>query len=198
MKKSIIAVLALSTITLVSWKTLGTNVAHDEAVFTLDATKTTLAWTGKYVSDGHTHIGTVNVTEGSIKYHASQFESGSFNIDMKTIDVKDLPAEKKPMLLGHLQSADFFNVGENANVKVKINSMTDKEINATLTVLGKDIPAIMPVSFTKTKETLTATGKFDVDFAALGANGFKAGEGKPAGQHTSSVISFDLNLVMKK
>lgn len=197
MKKSIIAVVALSAISLVSWKAMETS-KHDEAIFKLDAAKSTLAWTGKYVSDGHTHNGTVKITDGSIKYHATQFESGAFTIDMKTIEVSDLPAEKKPMLLGHLQSPDFFNVEKSSNVNVKINSMTDKEIKATLTVLGTEIPAVMPVSFSKNDKTVTVSGKFDVDFAALNANGFKAGDKQPKDQHASSVVSFDLNLVLTK
>lgn len=197
MKKVIIAVVALSTISLVSWKAMETNSKHDEAIYKLDVAKTTLAWTGKYVADGHTHSGTVKVVDGTIKYHATQFEKGSFVIDMKTIKITDMSEDKAPRLLGHLNSADFFDVEKNATVTVKINNITEGEINATLTVLGKEIPAIIPVKFNKTKEEVTATGKFDIDFAALDANGFKAKAEKPE-QRTSSVVSFDLNLALTK
>lgn len=197
MKKTIIASIALASIALVSWTGID-QTSKADSTYKLDASATTLKWTGKYVSDGHTHTGTVNVTKGTVVYKGTAFSSGNFEIDMNSIVDTDLPADKKGMLEGHLKSPDFFNTASFGTAKVKINSISDQEIKATITVLDKEIPAVMPVKIVKTKKGITATGKFTVDFAALNANGFKAAEGKPQDQHSDSNVSFDLNLVLKK
>ena len=197
MKKIMIAVMAVATVGLVSWTSMDKS-AEGVQTFKLDTAKTTLNWSGNYLADGHSHMGTVNVTEGAVMYKGKKFQSGAFVVDLSTIAVTDLPDEKKPMLVGHLKSPDFFNVEKFMKVPVKITGITATEIQATITVMGKEIAATMPVKVEKAADMITAKGKFDIDLATTGMNGFKAAEGKPANARVNSVVSFDINLVLKK
>lgn len=191
-----IAALALVTIGLVSWKSFESKEAGKK-VYQLDQEASSLKWKGSYASDGHTHEGSVQITEGSVTYKGTKFEEGSFVVDLNTIKNTDLPDKKKPMLEGHLKSPDFFNVEKYAKVPVTITEVTEEGIKAKIMVVGKEIEATMPVKPMMKDGMLVASGKFDVDFASTDLNGFKAGEGKPANQHVNTVISFDLNLVLK-
>lgn len=197
MKRKTILAVALVAISLVSWKTIEKVNLVESKSYKLDTAETTLTWTGKYVSDGHTHNGTVKVTKGDLSIGANNLATGNFVVDMKTIDCTDIPAEKKAYLMGHLNSADFFDTEKFSEVKVSVTGMNDKEIMASIGVLGKEIKTTIPVQVSKTDKTMVAKGKFEVDFASLNLNGFKASAGKPENQRTDSKIAFDINLVLK-
>jgi polyisoprenoid-binding protein YceI len=196
MKKNVILVLAVAAVALVSWKGVETFNSNDSKAYKLDTAATTLAWTGKYVSDGHTHTGTVNVVNGDLTVTGNNV-SGTFNVDMKTIICKDLEGDKNGYLVGHLNSPDFFNTEKFSNVKVTVNGMTDKEIMVSINVLGKDIKSTIPVEVSKSANSMLVKGKIEIDFASLDLNGFKAGAGKPENQRTDSKIAFDLSLALK-
>ena len=191
MKKSIFAIFSLATLAL-------TSCAEKEVTYKLDSKATTLNWTGKYVADGHTHSGTVNVTEGSVVYKGEELVSGDFTVDLNTIVDTDLPSPMKDTLVKHLKGMYFFNIEKNAEVDVKINEITKTEIKATLTVLGKKIEAVMPVKIKKDEKSLTAKGKFEIDFASTEMMGFQAMPETPKDQHTDSKIAFEINLVLNK
>lgn len=197
MKRIYFAMMAIAAVSLTACS--GNEEKEVESVtYTLDAEATSLNWTGKYVSDGHEHTGTVKVTEGNIVYNGDEFVSGEFNVDLNTLEDKDMPSPMKDTLESHLKGAYFFNTAQNANVPVVINSVTDKDITATITVLGKEIKTVMPIKLSKNDKTITASGKFDVDFASLNMGGMNPQPGKPENERVETVISFDLKLKLKK
>ncbi|MFN5415673.1 MAG: YceI family protein, partial [Flavobacteriia bacterium] len=159
---------------------------------------TSLEWTGKYVADGHTHSGTVAVSDGEMTFKGEEFVKGSFTVDMKTIVNTDGQGEEKQYLETHLNGPDFFNTGKFSKAKVTIDEVTDKEMKATIDVVGKKIKAVMPVKMNKTETNFNAEGTFEVDFAETSMNGFKAAPNDPADQHTDTKIAFKLSLKMKK
>lgn len=166
--------------------------------YQLDATASTLKWKGTYEADGHSHNGTVKISEGSISYKGDTFDAGSFIVDMKTIENELTPEMGADDLNGSIASADIFNTAQFPNVEVKINSVSKKEIDATLKVAGKEVPAKMPVTIKKTDKELTAKGKFTVDFSTLDANGFKPSTEKgKENQYIKPGVDFELNLVLK-
>jgi polyisoprenoid-binding protein YceI len=176
-----------------------TEVSEDTVItYNLDAAATTLQWKGTYAGDGHTHNGTVKVSEGSITYKGETFESGKFTVDMKTIQNELTPATGANDLNGSITGPGFFNTAQFPNVEVTINSISDKEIDATLKVAGKEVPAKMPVTIKKTDKDLTAKGKFTVDFSSMDVEGFKPSteKGKET-QYVKPGVEFDLNLVLK-
>lgn len=178
------------------------EVSEDKAVtYQLDQSATSLKWKGTYADDTHFHEGTVGVSAGSVSYKGETFEAGSFTVDLKTIKVTDLtPETGSDKLLGHLATADFFNSAQFPNAEVVINSISETEIDATLKIAGKEVPAKMPLKVKKTDNKLTAKGKFTVDFSSLDVNGFKPNpetEKEKPNQYVKPTVDFDLDLVLK-
>ncbi len=155
-------------------------------------------WLGKYVSDGHTHTGIVKVTNGSLEMKNNEISSGTFTVDMKTIENFDLPQEKKGYLVGHLNGAEFFNTEKYAQVPVKITGKNGDKLNIELVVLDKTIKTEIPYEVKADGKKVILKSKFMLDFAVLGVDGFKAKEGKPANEKTDTKVDFDLNLVLTK
>lgn len=201
MKKTFLYAASIAFVALGMTACGGATEASEEKsiAYVVDLDATTLSWKGTYADDSHSHTGTVKVSEGTVTYKGDTFEAGNFTVDMTAIQVTDLTAETgADKLVGHLSTEDFFNTAKFPNVEVVVNSISDSEIDATLKVAGKEIPAKMPVKVTKNDKELTAKGSFSVDFSALDANGLKENPAaeKP-NQYTKPVIDFELNLVMK-
>ncbi len=174
------------------------GTAGEVTTYELDANATTLKWKGTYAGDGHTHNGTVHVSKGSVTYKGDTFENGSFTVDMKTIENELTPEMGAADLNESISGEGLFNTAQFPNVEVIVNTISDKEIDATLKVAGKEVPAKMPVTVKKTEKELTAKGKFTVDFSAMDAEGFKPSteKGKEM-QYIKPGVDFELNLVMK-
>jgi polyisoprenoid-binding protein YceI len=191
MKKMFVMMVSAATLAL-------TSCEVKETKYVLNSDETSLNWTGKYVADGHTHMGTVKITEGSIVYKGEEFVSGEFKIDMKSITATDVDGEMKTNLEGHLNSLDYFNTSEFSNATVTIEKITADKIVAKINVLGKTVNADMPVKITKSEEGFSAKGKFELDFSATQMPGFKAAPKDPENAHPDTKIAFELNLVLKK
>ncbi|WP_343637315.1 YceI family protein [Fluviicola sp.] len=174
------------------------NKEDTATTYELDSKATTLKWKGTYAADGHTHNGTVDISSGSITYKGETFEAGNFTVDMKTIKNELTPEMGSEDLNSSIMGEGLFNASQFPNVDVVINSISDKEIDATLKVAGKEVPAKMPVTVKRTDKELTAKGKFTVDFSPMDAEGFKPGteKGKET-QYIKPGVDFELNLVMK-
>ena len=164
--------------------------------YTLDAEATTLGWKGDH-TDGHGHTGTIKISEGTVVYNGDEFESGDFSVDMSTISDNDLPSPDKDTLNSHLSGPYFFNTAKFPATKVTIKSVSDKDIKASINVLGKDMDVTIPVKMKKTADKLTAKGTFTIDFTDLKMGGTQPGM-NPADPtaHTNSTVTFDLNLVL--
>lgn len=159
---------------------------------------TTLKWKGTYAGDGHTHNGTVKVSEGSVNYKGDVFESGSFIVDMKTIENELTPETGANDLNESISGPELFNTSQFPNVEVILNSISDTEIDAVLKVAGKDVHAKMPVKVKRTDKKLTAKGKFTIDFSSMDVEGFQPGKEKgKENQYIKPGVDFDLHLVMK-
>jgi polyisoprenoid-binding protein YceI len=173
--------------------------AEDTAVtYQLDEDATTLKWKGTYAGDGHSHNGTVKISEGSISYKGDTFESGSFIVDMKTIESELTPETGANDLNESITGPGLFNTAQFPNVEVIVNSISDTEIDAILKVGGKEVPAKMPVKVKRTDKKLTAKGKFTIDFSAMNAEGFQPSKEKgKENQYIKPGVDFDLDLVMK-
>ncbi len=202
MKKTFIYAASLAFIAFGMTACGGSTEASEDTATTyqLDAAATTLKWKGNYADDSHSHNGTVKVSEGSVTYKGETFESGSFKVDMKTIESELTPETGSDKLIGHLSAPDFFNIAQFPNVEVKVNAISDKEIDATLVIAGKEVPAKMPVTIKKTDKELTAKGKFTIDFSSMDVAGFKPNpemEKEKPNQYVKPGVEFELNLVLK-
>ncbi len=202
MKKTIFYTVSLTLIAFGMTACGGSTEASDDTPVTyqLDASKTNLEWKGIYADDSHSHNGTVKISEGSVTYKGETFESGRLTVDLKTIESDLTPETGSDKLIGHLNSPDFFNSAQFPNVEVKINSISENEIDATLKIGGKEMPAKIPVTVKKTDNKLTAKGKFTLDFSSLDLAGFKPNpevEKEKPNQYVKPGVEFKLDLVMK-
>lgn len=103
-------------------ETQGTEVAASDAqettqtemkastVYSVDASASTVNWEGtKVVGEGHT--GTIPVTDGQLVVADGNIVAGKFTLNVTGLTNTDLPADEGgDKLVGHLKSADFFDV----------------------------------------------------------------------------------------
>jgi polyisoprenoid-binding protein YceI/rhodanese-related sulfurtransferase len=75
----------------------------------IDVKKSKVEWTGRNLTSEHT--GTIKLREGSIEIVDGRLLSGSFTLDMRSIEDVDIEDEgMRQLLVHHLKSDDFFDV----------------------------------------------------------------------------------------
>lgn len=182
------------------------TVVEEEVVeaiqdFQLNTAESTLAWEGTWVggdSDGNAHNGTINVTEGNLHLENGVY-TGGFAIDMNTIDNEDLEDQMyKEKLESHLKSDDFFNVEEFPVTKVAIEGSNFEEANVRIHAFGLEIEKTLPISANFSDDKAVLTGEFEVDFVDAEMPGNQLNEENPEQGAVSSVIKFNLNVVLDK
>jgi polyisoprenoid-binding protein YceI len=166
--------------------------------FGIDTSTSVLKWKGSK-SEEDFHVGSVKFKSGSLTAQGTENITGEFVVDMASMKVEDEKMDQKERdgLKGHLSEAEFFNTGKFNEVKVKVNGYKDGKLSSVLTVLGKEMKQDIPVKLSNDGSKLTIVGTFDVDFKELGIEGLAVNEKKPD-DTISSVINFDLNLVLNK
>jgi polyisoprenoid-binding protein YceI len=90
-------------------------------VYTVDTKQSVLEWTGEKLTGKHN--GTIRLSEGKIENHHGTL-SGTFEVDMTTIENKDLQGNPKAKLENHLKSADFFDVEKFPKARFVTRSIT--------------------------------------------------------------------------
>src|SRR5210317_1396615 len=113
------------------------NVEAGTYVANLDSS--VLNWKGSKPTG--THNGTVAINDGSFTIADGTITGGTFNFDMGTITVLDIPADDdmNGKLTGHLKSSDFFDVENNPTATFVITNVDQSEgvaITGDLTVKG--------------------------------------------------------------
>ena len=82
------------------------------------------------------HFGTISITEGFLEINQGVLVGGSFAFDMNTIVDTDMPADNQynAKLVGHLKSADFFDVAKYPTATFVITSV--KKADGSLSISG--------------------------------------------------------------
>lgn len=146
------------------------------ATYTLDASASTLEWTGKKTgAEEGAHTGTINFKEGSVETTDGAVTSGTAVLDATTITTTDDLGPAKDALNGHLKNPDFFDVEKYPTMSVKFGEVIDNKIKATVTVTGMDFTQDIPVTTIVTEDKVVADGKFTFDFEGIKSPGFAAG-----------------------
>jgi polyisoprenoid-binding protein YceI len=136
-------------------------------VLKLDASKSSIVWTGKKVTGSHN--GKINLLSGSLNQSGKNYIGGEFVADMKSITCDDLTdAETNAKLVGHLKSDDFFGVETYPTAKLVINSGKPKGVNQVefkgdLTIKGITQPVTLDATITPDVKGAKFTGKLTVD-----------------------------------
>jgi len=97
-------------------------------IYVVDTMNSKAEWKGFKVvkSDNTSHIGTLKFESGEVTVKDNKLESGQFVIDMNSIVNEDLKeAEGNAKLIGHLKSADFFDVEKFPTASYEITKISE-------------------------------------------------------------------------
>lgn len=208
MKKSGILFLAAAAFTVASCSSEATTegeeeVKVEEVTYKLDQANSSISWKGGMSAD-YFHAGTVQFSEGSITMAGEELKSGSFTVDMNSIDDTSLEAPKSDYLSAHLMGTMpdedhpvnmFFNTPEFPNATVTLGDYKDGSLAITLTVVGISITQNVDATISANDAGASIKGSFSLDLASLNAPGFQT---QADGSAISSLIEFDVEAILKK
>ncbi len=142
-----------------------TVVENNEAAkYKADAASSMIMWKANKVVGGHE--GTINVSNGVAKFEGDKLVGGSFIFDINTIACTDIPAddESNAKLIGHLKSADFFNVEEFGTAAFDITKVEGNNVSGNLTIKGIKKNITFPATVTVNGDDVTiASDTFTID-----------------------------------
>ncbi len=131
--------------------------------YSIDAATSTVQWKGSKITGG-AHEGLVKLKEGGLQLTDGVITAGKFTIDMTTISCTDLEGGMRDKLVGHLNSADFFDVENHKTANLAITGAdAQNNVKANLTIKGKTHPVTFPAKVTESNGTVTATATITVD-----------------------------------
>ena len=146
MKKYSLLILILSLSFFTACKNESPQKSSDEKIQTaaqkksnsityqVDTAKSKLFWTGSKPTGEHT--GTIHLSNGTIDALDNKINSGSFVLDMNTINCTDLEGDSKLSIEAHLKGteedgkSDFFDVTEFPTAQFEITKVTAIANNA--------------------------------------------------------------------
>jgi len=135
--------------------------------------ESTIEWKG-FKPTG-THYGTINIDKGELNLEDNVIQSGTFLIDMTSIEVNDLEGEDKAGLEGHLKGSmegkedHFFNVEKFPTGTFEVTGVsTDADgkmmLSGNLELKGNKNNITIPVSLATNNDSLTLTSEtFTID-----------------------------------
>lgn len=147
------------------------------AVYAVDTTASTINWEGAKIA--YSHVGTAPVTDGKLMVADGKLVGGKFTIDLRRIANSDIPeAEKKAKLVGHLQSADFFDVATYPTADFEITQIQpatgedrNHEITGNLMMKGQTRSITIPAMVSMEGDMIKAvTPKFTINRTEWGVN----------------------------
>ncbi|MDT0644436.1 YceI family protein [Zunongwangia sp. F363] len=143
-------------------------VAQGEVMeYMVDTTASVIEWEGSKPTG--THTGTIKLAEGTFSANDSLVESGSFKIDMVTIDVTDLEGDDKQNLEAHLKGTvegkegDFFNIMEYPHATFEVTGITEengqKMMEGNLTIKDQTKNISFPINIDRSGDEINITSE---------------------------------------
>lgn len=140
--------------------------------FKVNTDESVIHWKGKKPTA--THRGTIKLAEGSFKANDSTIESGSFVIDMKSIEVADLEGKDRSDLEAHLKGTvegkegDFFNTKKYPEANFKITDITEENgqtmLSGNLTIKEETKNITFPVMINRSGDQVEiSSDEFSID-----------------------------------
>lgn len=184
-------------------------MANEEAVmYVVDPTASVIDWEGNKPTG--THTGTIQIEEGTFQANDSILQSGTFVIDMTSINVTDLEGDEKVNLENHLKGTvegkegDFFNVNQYPEATFEVTGITEKDgqtmLQGNLTMKEETKNVEFPVNINRTEEAIEITSEpFVIDRTKWGVNyGSKSVFEGLGDKFISDDIKLTINLKAKK
>jgi len=143
-----------------------TSVLAQET-YTVNTEASVINWTGEKVI-GNSHEGTLKFKSGELNIEDGELVGGNFVVDMTTLDNNDLSGKMKAKLVGHLKSADFFNVSEHNTSSLTIKKVgKDRnglaQITADLTIKGNTEKVTFPAFMQEKGDKIVASAELIFD-----------------------------------
>ena len=176
------------------------------ATFVVNQAQSSLNWIGRKQVGQRLHTGTINISNGSLSVENNNLTAGTITVDMNSINVTDqTPEDKKPMLVGHLKSDDFFNTEQFPNASFTVtkvapaagDSAATHMISGNLTIRDVTKEITIPATVSISGSQVKATSNFAINRAD-----FNVKYGSPthildivAEDIINDNIEFSLNLV---
>lgn len=176
--------------------------------FTVDTAESVIEWQGEKPTG--THTGTIKVSKGSFAANDSIIESGTFVIDMNSIEVTDLEGDQKANLEAHLKGTvegkegDFFNVNEFPEATFEVTGITEEEgqsmMQGNLTIKEETKNIAFPVAISNEGETIMITSEeFTIDRTKWNVNyGSKSVFDGLGDKFINDDVTLKINLKAKK
>jgi len=140
------------------------------ALNNVDTANSEITWKGTKPTGAHN--GVILLKEGSLLIENGTLTGGEFVIDMSSIKNLDIPADNdgNAKLVGHLTSADFFDVATYPTSKFVITNVEEKEdkLHVTGNLTIKDVTKSITIPAMLSKEgdtTIFKSETFNVDRA---------------------------------
>lgn len=148
--------------------------------FTIDTQASVINWKGS--KPGKDHVGTLQLSSGTLSSDQKEINAGEFIIDMNSINNTDLDGQGKDNLEAHLKGTvegkeqDFFNVTQFPTAAFQITNVTgangDITVSGNLTIKDKthniEFPAVVSYPgdeiFLKSKPFTIDRTQWDVNF----------------------------------
>lgn len=134
----------------------------------IDPDQSKVEWAGESFGV-YTHTGTIKLTKSDLEMKDGKITGGGFVVDMSTISTTDdnYDAEKgntPEKLVGHLMSADFFDVGSYPESKFEITAVDGNTATGLLTIRGiTNEEKVENIVIQKEGETVKITGDMTFD-----------------------------------
>ena len=171
----IVAVLAIAVVGCKKAKEANTSDAEAATVaestsekFVANVGSSTIEWKG-FKPTG-THSGTIAISNGIVTLNDGNIHSGTFLIDMNSIVNTDMPAEDEgnAKIVGHLKSADFFDVAKFPSAAFEVTGSEVKNgktmLSGNLNLKGVKNNITFPVSVSQNGDMLTLSSEaFTID-----------------------------------
>ena len=172
---------------------LGTNIV-------IDSDSSLVFWKGTKPT-GDTHVGTVNIKEGTLYIDNGNVKGGMFIMEMSSILVtdEDMSEKGKRKLKKHLTNEDFFDTDNYPEAKLEITSSTADSLKANLEIKNITKSITIPYSLKKVNGKITANSSFSIDRTLWGIT-YKSGNffSNLANRLIDDAIQFEIKLSGKE
>lgn len=162
MKKTTLILTTLIMIGFISQSFINSNKKQ----LTINKSISSIEWIGKKVTGQHN--GSISLKEGVLDIDNGKIKSGKITIDMETITCADLDGDWNKKLIGHLKSADFFDVKNHKTATLEIKEVKNTEknkfnVSGDLTIKGITKEINFPATIEFKDGKLAAFAEVNID-----------------------------------
>ncbi len=202
MKKLNLFALGLISLSLVSCGGESTEESNEVVTetYNLDLETAVITWTGDYFKGetfDHNHVGIVKFKSGSVEFAEGVVKSGTFVLDMTTLDEPNAPLgeETRQKFVGHIKGEDFFHVEKFPTATVTLSECTKQSVKGTIKVRDIEMPFEAPIMTSVGDGEMKLIGDFQLDFAPLQIP-YIGKAGDP--EYVSPIVTFNVGLKFRK